>query len=576
MTLTRNSHRQTLHAKNFFRNFFQNRKKTKKKTNKLNQSSNDDDRKGKIQKTIFSWKNRVSSDEYFENRNEYRQNKYDKNRDEYQNKNRDYEKKRYKNKYQNRNKYRDKTRDYERFDVRFQNARFQKTYTNNYEYENFYADDESYEKINFNEKYDDEKSKNQYFYNVIMKFFEICKKCDIFKKKFKFNNLFHSHIRDCKMKFFKSIVQSFQTSIKISNLFVIEYIASFTINNDLNFRNYHFVMIWIMINLFKFIKIVTNIKCAMFFINENYFRKILFDENVIKMIVSINVKNIKNVHKKCDIYVLFVLYLNGKSKGVSVREYFWREVHVIKNLKCKFFFEMNILKAKQIIINLINKIMIIFTCKNLIVFIKIALKSNARIRRVIYFKNQIVIFFKSITQISIYMKNKSLSDDRNYFFESNQQQLMIFLKQLNDFYTHVCHNNVTEIHVKNDKNMTIKISRQIRLKTLTEYETKKCYQINDEYHEVTVINNKQNIKIWFQNESNDFTTFEFFDESEIRIWFQNVMNNFTMFELFRDEFSDDFKNNIIKFELIHETSELIHEKLDFSEFSHFFTIIREI
>ena len=187
-------------------------------------------------------------------------------------------------------------------------------------------------------QYDNENSKNQYFYNVIMKFFEICKKCDVFKKKFKFNNLFHAHIRDCKVNFFKSITKKFQTSIKISNLFVIEFIASFTVNNDLNFRNYYFVIIWIMIILLKFIEIVTNIECAVFFINEKYFRKLLFDENVIKMIVLINVKNIKNVHKKCDIYVFFDLYLNDESKNISFCEYFWCEVHVIKNLKCKLFF----------------------------------------------------------------------------------------------------------------------------------------------------------------------------------------------------------------------------------------------
>ena len=249
-----------------------------------------------------------------------------------------------------------------------------------------------------------------------------------------------------------------------------------------------------MIILLKFIEIVTNIECAVFFINEKYFRKLLFDENVIKMIVSINVKNIKNVHKKCDIYVFFDLYLNDKSKNTFFREYFRREIHVIKNLKCKLFLEMNILKAKQIIINLINKIMMIFTCRDLIIFIKIAFKLNTQIRRVIHFKNQAVISFKSITQILIYMKNKSVSDDRNYFFESNQQQLTIFLKQLNDFYTHVYHDNVAEVHVKNDKNMTIKISRRIRLKTLIEYETKECYQINDEYHKIAMISNIQNMK----------------------------------------------------------------------------------
>ena len=322
-----------------------------------------------------------------------------------------------------------------------------------------------------------------------MKFFEICKKYDIFKKKFKFNNLFHFYIHDCKVEFFKSVMQNFQTSMKISNLFVIEFIVLFTISNGLNFRSYHFVMIWIIVILLKSIETITNTECAMFLIDEKYFQKILFNETIIKMIVSINVKNITNVHKECDIYVFLNLYLNDESKSIFSREYFRREIHVIKDLKCKFFLEMNILKAKQIIINLINKIMIIFTCKDLIVSIKIALKSNARICRVIHFKNQAVIFFKSMTQISIYMKNKSLSDDKNYFFESNQQQLATFLKQLNDFYTHVCHDNVTEVYVKNDKNMTIKISRRARLKTLTEYEIKNCYQIDDVYHEVTMMNN---------------------------------------------------------------------------------------
>ena len=175
-----------------------------------------------------------------------------------------------------------------------------------------------------------------------------------------------------------------------------------------------------------------------------------------------------------------------------------------------------------------------------------------------------MISFKSIIQISIYMKNKLLSNDKNYFFESNQQQLTIFLKQLNDFYTHVCHDNVTEVHVKNDKNITIKILRRIRLKTLIKYETKKCYQIDDEYHKMTMINNIQNMKIWFQNVSNDFTTSEFFHESEIRAWCQNIMNNFTMFESFHDEFLSIFT-----------ASESIHDS-DFSKFSNFFTIIREI
>ena len=138
------------------------------------------------------------------------------------------------------------------------------------------------------------------------------------------------------------------------------------------------------------------------------------------------------------------------------------------------------------------------------------------------------------------------------------------MRHLNDFYTHVCHDNVAEVHVKNDKNMTVKISRRTRLKTLIEYEAKECYQIDDEYHEMTMISNIQDMKIWFQNVSNDFTTSEFFYESEIRAWFQNIMNNFTMFESFHDEFSSIFT----AFKSIHDS--------DFSKSSNFFTIIREI
>ena len=555
---TKKPHRQTLRAKRFFRNFSQNRKKTKKKrTNRINRQTTTTEKK--IQKTTFSWKNRVLLKDYnFENRNEYRQNRY-------QDKNRDYDKKRYKNRYQDKNKYRNKFREYERSNVRFQDFQFQKTYNDSYEYEDSYANDETYEKIDFNKKYDDEDSENQYAYNLIMKNKKVCKKCGIFKKKFNSNNLFHAHIRGCRRKSPKSVMKNFQTSTNISNLSVIKFTTSFTINNDLNFRNYHFVMIWIMTVLLKSVEAMTNTECAVFFINKNYFRKTLFNENVIRMIVSINVKNIKNVHKKCDFYVFLDLYLNDESKKIFAREYFRKKIHVIKNLKCKLFFEMNILEAKQIIINLINKIMIIFICKNLIIFIKIVSKPNARIWRVMHFKNQTVIFFKSITQVFIYMKNKSLSNDRNYFFEFDQKQLTISLKKLNDFYIHICHDNVTEIHVKNDKNMTIKISRRVRLNTLTEYETKDCYQIDDEYHEIVVISNIKKTETWFQNASNNFIASEPFHESELRVWFQNIINNSTIPE----SFHDDFLHNVTSFELLQSNA-------NFSNFSHFFTIIREI
>ena len=90
---------------------------------------------------------------------------------------------------------------------------------------------------------------------------------------------------------------------------------------------------------------------------------------------------------------------------------------------------MDIFESKRITLNMIDKSMIVFICKNLIVFIRIILKPNARIRRVMHFKNQTLISVKSMTQVFIYFKKKRFFDDKNYLFESNQKQLTAALKK---------------------------------------------------------------------------------------------------------------------------------------------------
>jgi hypothetical protein len=52
-----------------------------------------------------------------------------------------------------------------------------------------------FEDIDSTEKNDDEK--NQFLYNLNINSSDICKKCDTSREKFKFNNLFHKHIREC-------------------------------------------------------------------------------------------------------------------------------------------------------------------------------------------------------------------------------------------------------------------------------------------------------------------------------------------------------------------------------------------
>ena len=240
---------------------------------------------------------------------------------------------------------------------------------------------------------------------------------------------------------------------------------------------------------------MTDNECVVFLIDEIYFRQILFAKKFIKMTIFINVRKIKNVFRENDFYLFLNLYLNEIFISSSARKYFRRKVHIVNDLKCKVFLNMNILKTKQMIFNMKNKIMIFFTCKDLVVFIQIISKSNARIRRVIHFKDQTVISVKTVAQMFIYFKRKRFSDDKNYFFESDQKQLAIVLNKMNDFYVHVCEENLTCVQIKNDKDVAIKISRKIRLDTLTKYEEEKCYQLNEIYHDVAVIISVKQMKI---------------------------------------------------------------------------------
>lgn len=193
-----------------------------------------------------------------------------------------------------------------------------------------------------------------------------------------------------------------------------------------------------MIVIKSLIETVTNTECVVLLINKTYFREILSEIKFIKMTTSINVKRLRNAFHEINNYALLNVFLNDTSKKKSARGHIHKKFHLIKDLKCKVLLSVDIFAAEQVTFNTANKIMVIFTCKNLIVLIKIASKSNARIKRVIYFKDQTLILSKSIIKVLIYLKEKRLSDNKDYLFESNQEQFTSALKNVDGFYAHVC------------------------------------------------------------------------------------------------------------------------------------------
>ena len=233
--------------------------------------------------------------------------------------------------------------------------------------------------------------------------------------------------------------------------------------------------------IFKIADSIENVidsNCAMSLIDKNYFTDILSDIKIIEMTASINVRDIDNVIYSSRTYAVLDLYMKSVSENKSAVDKIHREFHIVDELRCKILVEMNTMTLEQMMLDFQNKMFYAPLCDKLIAFIKIALKSNARICRVMMTKKNTILSLKSTTKVSIYMREKKLSDDKDYLFELNKSDLVAHLSDFDDFYTHVVDCNMIYVNVKNDLSIVKRISRRARLELLIEYEKEKCYQIN--------------------------------------------------------------------------------------------------
>ena len=93
--------------------------------------------------------------------------------------------------------------------------------------------------------------------------------------------------------------------------------------------------------------------------------------------------------------------------------YLRRELHIIDNLRIKIFIKNNIIKFKEIVIDIINKKIRI---NNYNITINIITRSRGEfIRRKIYIK--VSIFVSSHSEIILLIKKINLSNDRDFLFK---------------------------------------------------------------------------------------------------------------------------------------------------------------
>ncbi len=162
--------------------------------------------------------------------------------------------------------------------------------------------------------------------------------------------------------------------------------------------------------------------------------------------------------------VNFSIYLSSKNDLTRLIE-IHRKLHLMKELKVNMFIENDILRSKEITINVQQKTAIIRNCENLIIEVKIH-QRELFVRRNIISQFVNVILSEAYVKISYKMKN--LLSDRDFLFDSFSE-VSVFI------YAHVIDVRITDVIVRNESAKSMKISRNSKLDVAQEIQ----YDVSD-------------------------------------------------------------------------------------------------
>ena len=161
---------------------------------------------------------------------------------------------------------------------------------------------------------------------------------------------------------------------------------------------------------------------------------------------------------------MFFMYVKNLINNQFVVAYLQRKIHIVNNLKIKLLLNINVINSKKILVDMNQQKLIIKNCQKFIVKLKITIKDNVKIRRVIWTKKKFVIQTNSMICVSMKIREKSLFD-KNYFFESYLTNVYVYVVDLILFF--VC--------VINKHTSFLRIARYVKMKNFVEFEKQNCY-----------------------------------------------------------------------------------------------------
>jgi hypothetical protein len=215
--------------------------------------------------------------------------------------------------------------------------------------------------------------------------------------------------------------------------------------------------------------------------DKQFVLKRLSKAHIHLMISFLTVREIGvNVHETKK-YVNFSIYLSSKDDKNMTEIH--RKMHLVEDLKANMLIENDILESKEIIIDIQEKKVIISSCQNMIIEVKIHQKESFVRRNVI---NQFVSVISLDFYAKILYKIRDLSTNRNFLFESFSE-VSVFI------YAHVIDVKTIDVIVRNESEKSMKISRNFKLEVAQEIEYEDCFYISQEHHLILQISKRNSI-----------------------------------------------------------------------------------
>ena len=180
-------------------------------------------------------------------------------------------------------------------------------------------------------------------------------------------------------------------------------------------------------------------------------------------------------------YVSLDLWLYSLLNDMGATAYIKWEARIVSHLKVKLLIGINILDLEKIDLLFTSGIMIINSCKGLVVPISTTSQSNQQVQQNIQTKKKLVIDFHTLIKVLICLYETTELPDQTLMFQPKYHNATQQLAEGDRaIYAHVVDSNMAFVQVRNDSDEPIVLGQHAHLEYIAECLKENCYLILSE------------------------------------------------------------------------------------------------